>query len=182
MRKSSASPRQFLNCRGTYIWGPGIDNLLAIRTGDATYYALTEHQNTVHGFVDAAGVIVARYVYDAWGNVLSETVTVTALAGNRYRFQGREYSAATGLYNFRARWYDPATGRWLSKDPVGLNGGINLYAFCGNDPVNRADPFGLCENCDGFWDWIRNHLRICLFYHEDEDGNGTVGGGVGFTF
>ena len=131
------------NVLSSYVWGPGIDNLLAIRAGGATYYALTDHQNTVHGFVDASGIIVARYAYDAWGNVLSETVTASALAGNRYRFQGREYSALTGLYNFRARWYDPMTGRWLSKDPLGLNGGINLYEFCKNTPANFVDPSGL---------------------------------------
>ena len=56
---------------------------------------------------------------------------VPALATLRYRFQGREYSAATGLTNFRARWYDPETGRWLSKDPIGLAGGLNLYALLG---------------------------------------------------
>ena len=60
----------------------------------------------------------------------------------RYRFQCREWSEATGLVNFRARWYDAVTGRWLSKDPIGLNGGLNLYAFCGNDPVNSLDPYG----------------------------------------
>lgn len=131
------------NVLRSYVWGPGIDNLLAIRAGGATYYALTDHQNTVHGFADASGVIVARYVYDAWGNVLSETVTAPALAGNRYRFQGREYNTATGLYNFRARWFDPMTGRWLSKDPLGLKGGLNLYEFCKNDPANFVDPSGL---------------------------------------
>ena len=52
----------------------------------------------------------------------------------------------TGLYNFRARWYDSTIGRWLSKDPIGLEGGLNLYVFCGNDPVNFVDPFGLCED------------------------------------
>jgi len=57
--------------------------------------------------------------------------------------QGREYDWATGLYHFRARWYDPVTGRWLSKDPIGLSGGLNQYAFCGNDPVNNLDPSGL---------------------------------------
>ena len=46
------------------------------------------------------------------------------------------------LVHFRARWYDPATGRWLSPDPIGLEGGLNLYCFCGNDPVNYADPSG----------------------------------------
>ena len=63
----------------------------------------------------------------------------------RYRFQGRERSAATGLVNFRMRWYDPATGRWLSKDPIGLSGGLNLYAFCLNSPINSIDPFGLAH-------------------------------------
>ena len=46
------------------------------------------------------------------------------------------------LYNFRARWYDSGIGRWLSKDPIGLEGGLNLYVFCGNDPVNFVDPNG----------------------------------------
>ena len=46
------------------------------------------------------------------------------------------------------RWYDPVTGRWLSKDPVGISGGVNQYVFCGNDPVNRRDPFGLCEKSE----------------------------------
>jgi RHS repeat-associated protein len=52
------------------------------------------------------------------------------LVSIRYRFQGREWSAATGLINFRMRWYDAEMGRWLSKDPIGLSGGLNLYAFC----------------------------------------------------
>ena len=55
---------------------------------------------------------------------------------------GREWSAATGLINFRMRWYDAKTGRWLSKDPIGLSGGLNLYAFCGGDSVNYRDPDG----------------------------------------
>ena len=54
----------------------------------------------------------------------------------------REWSAATGLTNFRARWYDAVTGRWLSKDPIGLSGGLNLYAFCGNSVLCNVDPFG----------------------------------------
>ena len=66
-------------------------------------------------------------------------------------WQGREYSRATALYSFRARWYDPAAGRWLSKDPIGLEGGLNLYEAFGNNPVCFADFLGLdiyvhCEN------------------------------------
>jgi RHS repeat-associated protein len=131
----------------SYTWGPGVDNLLAVTchsgSSSTTYYALTDVQGTVYGFADANGDLVARYAYDAWGNLLDADVAVSDLADNRYLFQGREYSHATGLYNFRLRWYDPATGRWLSKDPIGISGGLNLYAFCGNDPVNYMDPWGL---------------------------------------
>jgi len=63
--------------------------------------------------------------------------------GNCYLFQGREYSWATGLYYFRARWYDPVAGRFISKDPIGISGGLNQYVFCANNPVNGIDPDGL---------------------------------------
>ena len=134
----------------SYTRGPGIDNLLAVTchsgSSSTTYYALTDIQGTVHGFADAGGNLVARYAYDAWGNLTAADVAVSDLADNRYLFQGREYSHATGLYNFRLRWYDPATGRWISKDPIGISGGLNLYAFCGNDPVNYMDPMGLAQH------------------------------------
>ena len=131
-----------------YLWGPGVDNLLAVRVGGRNYAALTDIQGTVWGYADERGEIVARWTYDAWGNVLSEEIaeSAEALRFVRYRFQGRERSAATGLIHFRARWYDPATGRWLSPDPIGLEGGLNLYCFCGNDPVNHTDPSGLCSD------------------------------------
>ncbi len=130
------------NVVASYVWGEGIDNLLAVKIGDETYYPLTDIQGTVWGYVDAGNNVVARWTYDAWGNVLDETVAVPALATLRYRFQGREWSTATALVNFRMRWYDPETGRWLSKDPIGLAGGLNLYAFCGDDPANANDPSG----------------------------------------
>ncbi len=130
------------NVRCSYVWGDGIDNLLAVKIGSETYTALTDIQGTVWGFTDSTGVIVARWTYDAWGNVLSEDVTTPALATIRYRFQGREWSKATGLINFRMRWYDAETGRWLSKDPIGLGGGLNLYVFCGNEPIINTDPDG----------------------------------------
>ena len=54
-------------------------------------------------------------------------------------------SPPTGLYYNRARYYDPQLGRFISEDPIGLEGGINAYAYAGNDPVNGTDPFGLAE-------------------------------------
>ncbi len=131
----------------SYTWGEGIDNLLAVTVFSSgatnSYYAVKDHLNSVHALVDAAGAVVESYAFDAWGNV--QAAAQQSAVGNRYLWQGREYSQATGLYNFRARWYDPTIGRWLSKDPIGLEGGLNLYVFCGNDPVNFVDPLGLCE-------------------------------------
>ena len=130
----------------SYTWGEGIDKLLAVTIGGATYYPLTDIQGTIWGYVDSQNNIVAYWQYDAWGNIISEDVapSAAALASIRYRFQGREWSAATGLINFRMRWYDAETGRWISKDPIGLSGGLNLYAFCGNAPILYTDFMGLC--------------------------------------
>ena len=50
---------------------------------------------------------------------------------------------ATGLYYCQNRYYDPANGRWLTRDPIGYEGGINLYGYCGGGPVGAADPWGL---------------------------------------
>lgn len=132
------------NVLRSYVWGEGIDRLLAVKIGSRTYTALTDVQGTVWGYADANGNVVAKWTYDAWGNVLSEEIAEGAaeLRAVRYRFQGRECSAATGLANFRMRWYDAVTGRWLSKDPIGLSGGLNLYAFCGDCPICLHDPDG----------------------------------------
>ena len=83
-----------------------------------------------YNFTDTT-VIIAQHEYDAWGNVLavrdaSGALLAASAAGNRFLFQGREYSHATKLHNFRARWYDPSSARWLSPDPIGLEGGVEL--------------------------------------------------------
>lgn len=60
-----------------------------------------------------------------------------------FGFAGGIYDSYTGLVRFGARDYDPDVGRWLSSDPVRFDGGINLYAYAGSDPLNRRDPSGL---------------------------------------
>jgi RHS repeat-associated protein len=135
----------------SYTFGQGIDNLLAVTvyspSATNTYYAVKDHLGNVQALVNASGSVVESYTYDAWGNttILSSDLSplTSSQYGNRYMFQGREYSTVTGLYNFRARWYAPTLGRWLSKDPIGLEGGLNLYVFCGNCPVMFRDPWSL---------------------------------------
>src|SRR6266545_5316011 len=63
-------------------------------------------------------------------------------------------NASGGFIYLRNRWYDPKTGRFLTQDPIGLAGGVNLYSYAGNNPVSFGDPFGLCppDNPDDFSD------------------------------
>jgi RHS repeat-associated protein len=58
--------------------------------------------------------------------------------------QARSLGAEMGLSNYRNRFYDPATGRFTQEDPMGFNGGINLYGYAGNNPASFTDPFALC--------------------------------------
>jgi len=145
----------------TYAWAPGIDRLLAmtVHTGETavTYYALTDHQGSVHAWLNEGGDIVEHYEYNTWGKLMlakngaHQDISASTI-GNRYLWHGREYEWAThkalndkGLYYFRARWYRPDNGygRWLSKDPIGIAGGLNQYVAFGNNPVSFADAFGL---------------------------------------
>ena len=134
-----------------YMRGPGVDNGLGFvdvtGASPVPYYYVTDHLGSVLAVVDAAGNVVERYEYDAWGKVLSVTDAngeplARSAIGNRILWQGREYSWTTGLYYFRNRWYDPTVGRWISKDPIGNEGGINLYEFCESSPLNFLDGFG----------------------------------------
>jgi len=147
----------------SYTWGSGVDNLLAVTVyGNGStnkYYAIKDHLGSVHALIDEFCNTVMTVTYNAWGTPLNSSLSLQNSSFLlRYLFQGREYSHATGLYNFRARWYDSNIGRWLSKDPVGLEGGLNFYVFCGNDPVNFVDPWGECEIEIGFIDELASVL------------------------
>jgi RHS repeat-associated protein len=71
------------------------------------------------------------------------TTTTGCSVGNTTLFTGRRYEPETGLYHYRARFYSPKLGRFLQPDPIGYAGGINVYAYCMNDPLNATDPTGL---------------------------------------
>jgi RHS repeat-associated protein len=60
-----------------------------------------------------------------------------------FRYAGMQYHAASGMYLTQFRAYDPNTRRWGSRDPMGEDGGINLYAYVGGDPISKVDPRGL---------------------------------------
>jgi len=127
-----------------YAYYPGIDQPHAMRRASdgAVFFYAQELPGHVAGLVARGNAVVNQYTYTPWGEPLSTTEQVP----QPLRYAAREYDAETGLYYVRARYYDPQQGRFVSEDPIGLEGGLNPYAYAGSNPVMNGDPTGLwCE-------------------------------------
>jgi RHS repeat-associated protein len=123
--------------------------------------------------LNGAGAITDTYQFDSWGRLLDHhdgdddpAADPLALAeDDPYGFRGQYgyyTDAETNLILCMHRYYDPEAGRWLTRDPIGYEGGMNLYEYCGGEPVGRRDIFGLA-----YWFYVLSdaggkHLRICL--------------------
>lgn len=109
-----------------------------------TYYYVLNLQGDVVKLVDGGGTSVASYAYDAWGNILSSSGSKAEI--NPLRYRGYYYDTETGFYYVSSRYYDPEVGRYLNADGYVSTGqgilGNNMFAYCGNNPVNNCDPSG----------------------------------------
>jgi RHS repeat-associated protein len=126
----------------------GIGGLLA-RTdhgsGQSAFYHADGNGN-ITALVNGQQLVVARYIYDPFGNTLSRS---GALAdANLYRFSSKEYHEPSGLVYYLYRFYDPNLQRFVNRDPIEETGGVNLYGFLYNDPLNWIDPLGLEGSVD----------------------------------
>lgn len=121
------------------------DGLIGEDRGGVASTFLTDGLGSVRVVSSAAGLVLARYGYDAFGNVSVSS----GVSGSVFRFTGQPQSALTGLMYLRARLYDPATGRFQSSDPftglLALPMTRNKYLYVLNDPLNLVDPTGLEE-------------------------------------
>jgi RHS repeat-associated protein len=101
-----------------------------------------DHLGTPHELTDVAGFLDQRWDFDAFGRY-------TNLANNfnyayNFGFCSAYVLPGVGLNLATYRAYDPDLGRWMSRDPIGEVGGLNVYRYVRNDPVNQIDPDGLC--------------------------------------
>ncbi|WP_269764308.1 RHS repeat-associated core domain-containing protein, partial [Burkholderia ubonensis] len=114
------------------------------KTRHATLFYQNDHLGTPQELLDESGKVVWLGRYRAWGGekTVWQAQPEPNEAGNPIRFPGQYHDDETGLHYNRHRYYDPNCGRFISKDPTGLAGGINVYAY-GRNPITWIDPLGL---------------------------------------
>ena len=128
---------------------------MSMRFNGARYLYIKNIQGDVMAIANSAGTIYARYEYDAYGRVVSVTdgngndvsSQPNHIANvNPIRYRGYYYDTESGLYYLKSRYYDPVTCRFINADGYISTGqgllSTNMFAYCGNNPVNRKDPTG----------------------------------------
>ncbi len=130
-----------LDMSGSLQGAGGIGGLLARTDSNGPAFDHADGNGNVTALMDSYQRIAARYEYDPYGRLLGKWGRLAD--ANTYRFSSKQYFQAFGMYNFDCRFYMPEMARWPNPDPIGEAGGINLYGFVGNNPVNFVDTFGL---------------------------------------
>ena len=127
-----------------YTWSPvGLDTPVSVydAAANATYYYNTDANKNITELTDVTGAVVAHYEYSPFGGVV--TATGAYAEDNPFRFSSEYHDSETGLVYYNYRYYSPELGRWLSKDPIGEQGGWNLYWIVQNKMIDVFDILGL---------------------------------------
>lgn len=125
--------------------GAEIGTAVLLELNDKTYIPLHDHNGNVTVLIDAAtSQPIETYTYTAFGEE-SHTNHL-----NPWRFSSKRFDPESGLIYFGNRYYDPSIGRFITRDPIGIEDGPNLYAYVHNNPLTSIDTFGLFD--DSFWD------------------------------
>lgn len=118
------------------------DNGAGATAGAMRYvYYHNDNLGTPQRITDKSGTVVWAADYDAFGRATVKVAATNALTSN-LRFPGQYFDAETGLHYNDRRYFDPDTGRYTTRDPIGFEGGINLYAYAAHSPTNFIDPTG----------------------------------------
>ncbi len=136
---------------GTTQGAGGVGGLLMIVDGASKYLTAYDGSGNLTALIDEAdGSVAAAYEYGPFGEPLRASGDYAD--ANPFRFSTKYTDSETGLVYFGLRYYNATSGRFINRDPIGEAGGLNLYGFVGNDPINRVDFLGLCSADDFFKD------------------------------
>ncbi len=151
-----------------------VDGLVGFKYNDATYYYIKNNQNDIIAILDNLHNYVAKYTYDAWGNIISITDSDgndisnddTHIGNiNPFRYRSYYYDRETNLYYLNSRYYNPVWGRFLNCDNyINSNKDIishNLYVYCSNNPIINSDVtgFGIIKSIINIGKNISNSLK-----------------------
>lgn len=114
----------------------GLDERYARTAGSTTTVILPDALGSTLNLIGPTGTTTAAFTYEPYG-----VATKTGTDDTQYRYTGRE-DDGMGLMYYRARYYHPRFGRFVSEDPIGLEGGYNLYGYVDGSPTNATDPMG----------------------------------------
>jgi len=124
----------------TWVFEPGTFAPLAKIEGERRYGVITDHLGTPTALLEDAGELAWKAQLDVYGTARMDVIST----GCPWRWPGQYQDDETGLYYNRFRYYDPETGKYISQDPIGLDGGSGLYAYV-PDVLAWIDPYGLAR-------------------------------------
>ena len=125
---------------GTLQGAGGVGGLLYLTVNDSVYIPFYDNNGNITRYLDATGNTVAQYTYDAFGNTISQSGSLANIF--RHRFSTKYIDSETGLYYYGYRFYHPILMRWLNRDTIEEEGGVNLYAICANALIINFDILG----------------------------------------
>ena len=155
----------------------GVDGVIGFKLNNNSYYYKKNLQGDIIGIYDSSLNLIAKYSYDAWGNHkisyleannfvdFDPTNSYTNISNNNlyialknpFRYRSYYFDQETSLYYLNSRYYDPKTGRFINIDDIEIlentnnfTNGLNLYAYCSNNPVNDFDSEGNLS----WWQWL----------------------------
>lgn len=129
-------------------WRDNNDDGDFLDANEVLYYLHDAHFN-VTALVDPAGTVQERYAYEPYGlPKIGDTRWIARSVSsfdNQILFSGYRWDAEDQMYHVRNRYYHPTLGRWVTRDPIGEEGGANVFAYVDNNPSEKIDSFGLCS-------------------------------------
>ncbi len=123
--------------------GANLDEVETQVTSSGTINYLTDGLGSTSMLTNSTGTVTTLYSYGAYGATATTGVSGAATVDTSLKYAGADYNSVDDLYYFRNRYYSPHLQRFVSEDPIGLAGGINMYQYANGNPVSNVDPLGL---------------------------------------